>query len=815
MRRKVLQALFVKLVIVLVGSLFASAASALAGEVPAIAAFTKGMTRLDGFPTLFRQESDGTLFFQIPASGTTDLLYQTTLASGFGQRLVTNDGKPTGISLDRGYLGPSRLVTFRPVGGRILLIERNTNYFAADSNFGSVQDSGYSFPDSVVAAFDVKAREGDLVILDATSFFKRDDIGIAEALKASGQGSFTLDDKLSAIDSFSAKTSSQGLDVEAMLTFTTTDRKPENDLLTDVAANRHAVLVREHHSFFKLVNVRDSSYQPRSFDPRIGYFDNTFFDPSQPSLRTSRRSYINRHLLMKKDPTAPMSEPLNPIIFYIDPTIPIELRPTVTEGVLWWKAAFEAAGFRNALEVRDLPNDLDPLSVGVNAILWIPRTTRGWSYGSIIADPRTGQILKAIVRLDGLRLRADSLLFDALTAPYSDQPDLSNRDAALRQRLKLLVAHEVGHALGLRHQYIGSAQGNSSIMDYPFPNIGLDPEGIPHLRDVFLNSVGPWDMAMIRYGYQSFQPDEEATELRKLIKEIQFQGYYWMTDEDAGDANPFVQKWDFGADPVTQLSIVLSIRKAALHRFSRAVIPADEPLALLQDALVPVYLLHQFAVRSASAMLGGFVYQYSARDEDAPKPIPPEQQRSALSALLLTLDPAMLHLDGDVVRLMSPRPPTYNASKEAFQGNTGMIFDTVRPVENATSLTLQEILKPSRAARLTQSARWDPKALGLKEILNAIVDYTWKGQMQNGDMGITQRAIAVTVVQSLLATVGDKGSSPAVRGTCWLVLDDLKKWMDMNPPDPAWEEAYAFVSHSLKEDSSKFSLGSVPLLDPM
>ena len=541
-----------------------------ANETPTIAAFTTSMTRLGGFLTLFRQDGDGTLYLEVPASGTPDLLYQASLASGFGQRLVTADGTAIGTSLDRGYLGASRLVTFRPVGGKVLLIERNTNYFTLSAEFGSVNDTGYSFPDSVVATFDIKAREGNAVLLDATEFFKRDDIGVAAALRASSQGNFTLDDKLSSVDSASARGSDQGIDVEAILTFTTADAKPEKDLLTDVAANRNTLLVREHYSLYRLANVGGSQYRPRIFDPRAGYFDNTFYDPSQPPTKLLRRSYIVRHLLAKKDPGALISEPEHPIVFYIDPSVPIELHRLVTEAVLWWNSAFETAGFRNALDVKELPDNINPLSVGVNVIIWVPRTTHGWSYGAAVVDPRNGQILKTIVRLDGMRLRADRLLFDALTAPYTDKPDLVNRNEALDQRFKLLVAHELGHALGLRHQYIGSAQGNSSVMDYPFPNITLDAEGIPRLYNVFPKAVGPWDKFMIQYGYRSFPSSDEGDELHKLIETAARQGYYWMTDNDAGDADPFVQKWDFGADPVAQLNMVLSIRKAALARFLKS-----------------------------------------------------------------------------------------------------------------------------------------------------------------------------------------------------------------------------------------------------
>jgi hypothetical protein len=803
--------------------LLASAAStadrsvASTNEIPTITAFTMGLTRIAGFLTLFREDGNGALYLEIPASGTADLLYQASLGSGFGQRLVTADGTPSGTSLDRGYLGSSRLVTFRPIGGKVLLVERNTNYFTPSAAYGSVDDTGYSFPDSVVAAFEIKAREGDALLLDATSFFKRDDIGIADALRASGQGSFTLDDKLSSVDSFSANGSDLGLDVEAILTFATTDAKPENDLLSNVAANRNAVLVREHHSFYKLANFGDTSYRPRIFDQRAGYFDNTFYDPSRLPTESLRRSYVARHLLTKKDPGAETSEPEHPILFYIDSSVPIELHSAVKEAVFWWNSAFEVAGFQNALQVEKLPKDINPLSVGVNVIIWVPRTTRGWSYGAAVADPRSGQILKAIVRLDGMRLRADRLLFDALTAPYTDKPDFTHREKALLQRFKLLVAHEIGHALGLRHQYIGSAQGNSSVMDYPFPNITLDADGVPRLHDVFPTAVGPWDKFMIQYGYQPFSSADEPIELRKLIDDAKSQGYYWMTDDDAADADPFVEKWDFGADPVAHLNTVLSIRKAALTRFSRAVISANEPLALVQDAIVPIYLLHQFAVKAVAAMIGGYTYQHSMRDQAGPKPIPVEQQRQALRALLLTLDPSTLNLAGDTLKLMNPRPPSYAASNESFKGSTGMIFDGVRPIEVAASITMQEILKPSRAARLAEASKRDRDALGLREVLNSIVDYTWKGERQESDFGVAQRAVALVVVQSLLAAIGSKQSTSAVRGVCWLVLDDLQKWMDTHRPNADWEEAYAFASHSIKQDPSKFppSPFSQPILDPM
>jgi hypothetical protein len=213
-----------------------------------------------------------------------------------------------------------------------------------------------------------------------------------------------------------------------------------------------------------------------------------------------------------------VSDPEKPIVFYIDPAVPGAVRPLITDAISWWNPAFEAAGFSNALQVKDLPPSVDAFDNGVNVILWVPRESRGFSFGGVISDPRTGQVLKALVRLDAMRLQADGLLFDALAAPYGDHPDLGDREQALRDRFHLLVAHEIGHTLGLRHQYIGSVQHMSSVMDYPFPDIVLDPDGRPSLRNLFPQEIGAWDKAAIFYGYHPFLPVDEEANLRAFIE---------------------------------------------------------------------------------------------------------------------------------------------------------------------------------------------------------------------------------------------------------------------------------------------------------
>ena len=800
-----------------IDTLAAGSETPLTVKTRTIADFTKDLTKIGGFLTLYRDDADGSLFLEIPASGGPDLLYLPILTSGLGSRDLADNLD----ALDRGKFGPSRLVAFRRYGKRVLVIERNTNYLTPSSPLGSSQDAGLSFANSTVGSLDVKAEEGGVLIVDATKFFGRDGIGVPSILKSSDQGSYKIEPSLSAVDAAHAHTTEHSIEVDALLTFSNSEPPPSRNIVGRVSANRTSIVVHERNALIQLPDLTVSSYRPRVFDPRSGYFDNTFFDPSLLPDKSPRQSFILRYALAKKTPDEEISEPEKPIVFYIDPGVPRSLHPLIAEAASWWNSAFERAGFRNAIQTRDLPDGTDPFALGINIILWVPRETRGYSVGGVVSDPRTGEILKAIIRLDAMRMPADRLLLDALTSPYTDQPYLATRDEVLRRRFRLLVAHEIGHTLGLRHQFIASAQGMSSVMDYPFPYIPLDASGVPTLHeDAFPTGVGAWDKAAIFYGYHPFRAEAEEAGLHASIEAAEREGLYWMTDQDAAGANPLVEKWDRGTDPIGELEEVLALRRAALTRFSVYVIPPDEPLSALQDALVPLYLLHQFEVKAVAAMLGGYTYRYALRDEQRPQPVPMTKQRQALQAFLRTLNTETLWPDAHILALMAPRPPSYTTSDESFSGATGRIFDVLRPVEEAASITMGEILQPDRAARLAEAKAIDPDALSLDEVLAAVINHTWKSPAQQGFAGSAQRAIAMTVLRSLLTSAGSKSAPMAVRGAYLAALDDLVNWNRTHPPTQEWQDAYAFATHAIaavERETPTFEI--VPrralLLDPL
>ncbi len=504
-------------------------------------------------------------------------------------------------------------------------------------------------------------------------------------------------------------------------------------------------------------------------------------DYATPIGEPLAKRYISRHRLEKVDPSAVISDPVEPIIYYLDPGTPEPVRTALITGGNMWNQAFEAAGYSNAFRVEVLPDDADPMDLRYNVIQWVHRSTRGWSYGSSVRDPRTGEILKGHVTLGSLRVRQDYLLAEGLLSPYDDGDVVPTAMSEMAlARIRQLSAHEIGHTLGLSHNYIASSQrtdGPQSVMDYPHPRIGLNGGRIDVL-DAYENEIGAWDKVAIRYGYQDFpEGTDEAAALDRILEDARGAGITFITDQDArpaGSAHPLAHLWDNGANAATELDRMMDVRSVALSNFSEAAIRNGQPLATLEEALVPLYLHHRYQVEAAAKVLGGLYYTYALRgDGQQPlRPVPESEQERAMQALLRTLDPSELTLPDNVLELIPPRPAGYGLHRELFRRYTGLVFDAISPATVAADNTVAMILQPQRAARLVQQEARDHNLPGLGDVIRELVEATFEADVDNGYEAEVSRAVQRVVVDRLMGLAA-RAPMPQVRAVASLALDEL------------------------------------------
>ena len=726
-----------------------------------------GMDRYEGFYTYYWCASSGTIWLEVDRFDT-EFLYVGSLTAGIG----SND-----IGLDRNQLGQTHIVSFQRIGPRILLVESNTRYRAESANPDEIKAVRDGFATSVLAGFTVAAEEEGVVLIDMTDFLLRDEHGIRSRLKRSGQGDFRLDDSRSSIFIKQTKNFPDNSEFEVILTFT---GENPGRYIYDVTPDPEVVSVRQRHSFIRLP---DDGYNPRLFDPRSNFGSMQYMDFAAPIEKAIQKRYIRRHRLRKKDPRADMSEPVEPIIYYVDRGVPEPIRTALVEGASWWNEAFEAIGYRNAFIVRVLPEGADPMDVRYNMINWIHRATRGWSYGSSITDPRTGEIIKGHVALGSQRIRQDFLIAQGLTGYYADGEDNAGRltEMALA-RIRQLSCHEVGHTLGLGHNYASSVNNRASVMDYPHPLIRLTEDGRVDLSDAYDTGVGAWDKVSIEYGYQDYPPETDETGTLRAILDHAFEdGLIFLAGRDAGagSAAPLANVWDNGADPVDELKRVMRVRANALMTFSEARIPEGSPLATLEELLVPVYLFHRYQVEAAASVLGGSFYHHKLKGDVQPYPalVPGSEQRRALNALLETIQPEHLIIDEKLLRLIPPRPPGYAQTRELFPGYTGDTFDPIAAAESAARITVDLIFHPHRASRLIESHARDRSIPALSEVLNTVIDATWKRSSEKTMEAEIQRVVNNLVLEAMIHLAVDPSASGQARAEAYGVLVDLHHWM--------------------------------------
>jgi hypothetical protein len=728
----------------------------------------KGLTKYTGYFNFYWDEATGRILLEVDKLNT-EFLYVNSLPAGVG----SND-----LGLDRGQIGASRIVKFIKSGPKILLMQPNYAYRAVSNNADERKSVEEAFAQSVIWGFKAEAQDGDKVLIDFTPFLLRDSHHLGDRLGGSEQGSFNLDESRSAIYLPNTKGFPDNSEFEATITLA---GKAKGSEISSVTPDPNSVTVRMHHSFIKLP---DDNYKPRKFDPRSGFYDLSYMDYATQIDQPIVKRMLTRHRLQKKDPAAAMSEAVKPIIYYVDRGAPEPVRTALMEGAAWWNQAFEAAGYKDAFQVKLLPEDADPMDIRYNIIQWIHRSTRGWSYGASIDDPRTGEIIKGQVSLGSLRDRQDFLIAEGLLQPYEDGKPVSDKMMKMAiARLHQLAAHEVGHTLGLQHNFAASTNKRASVMDYPPPAFTLSADGTVDLSSAYTTEIGTWDKRAILYGYQDFPAGtNEDVALKGILTETLKQGQVFITDEDArpaGGAHPLAHLWDNGANAADELNRLLDIRRKLLDNFSEKAIRQDAPMATIEEPLVPIYLLHRYQVEAASKMLGGIYYTYAIKNDGQPTTrfIPPAEQWKAFNALMRTISPDALALPEKLIEKIPPRPDGYPRTRELFKSRTGLTFDPMAAAEGAAATTLQFMLQPERAARLVEYNSRDNTQPGLIPVIHKLIAQTWKAKQPAGYKGELQRLVNNLTLKQLLTLAANGQAPESVRGITLLEISGLKTWM--------------------------------------
>ncbi len=702
---------------------------------------TAGMQKLDGYFPAYWDERAGNLYLEIPRFDI-EFLYATGLAAGLG----SND-----IGLDRGQGGGGKIVLFQRVGPRVMLVQPNQSFRSSSANAAERKSVEDSFAKSILWGFAVAVESNGRVLVDATDFFLRDGHGAGAAL-----GAYRVDRNRSAFYMPRTRAFPKNTEVEVTLTFSNeatgggrggagagpTQGPPPiqatpvgrggrgfggglfSGSVASVTPTAEAVTLREHYS---LVELPDGNFKPRADDPRAGFFGPTFVDYSVPIGEPMVKRYINRHRLEKKDPNAAIGEPVKPIQYWVDSGAPEDVKQALVEGAGWWNQAFEAAGFRNAFKVDVLPPGADPMDIRYNMINWVHRSTRGWSMGGSVSDPRTGEIIKATVTLGSLRDRQDYLIFEGLLSPYTtgtEKPDILYQTAL--KRIRQLAAHEVGHTLGLGHNYYDSSKGWISVMDYPHPLEKLREDGTIDISDAYPARIGDWDKVAINYGYRQFANGDDTAALAKILDDAWEQDLRYFTNQDT-DSHPRVDQWSNGLNQADELSRLMKVRRAALNRLGERAIRKGAPMATIEEPLVPIYMYHRYAVESAASMVAGQDFTYAMRG-DGRTPAKWESaanQRKALDALATTLRPSELTIPRQILDAIPPRPPGFGRHRELFPRTTGDTFDPLSPATVAADVTIGFTLQLDRAARMVAQHAVDPALPGLEEVLDRLTRATF------------------------------------------------------------------------------------------
>ncbi len=797
-------------------------APATAQEAPSLDQFVANMEASPGFFNTYKTK-DGTLFLEVTKEHFgKDFLVVVQMARGIGESLLL-----TGYPLDQD------MMTFRMRNDRIELITRNP-YFRADPGtpLGKMVNLGFS--ESIRQTFPIVARDKETgrYLIEATSMFVTDWPNLRDVLPLIYGVGFGLDRSRSAL--VSVKGFPQNVEVEVDLTFASSGPIPSRTL-----TDEKSLPISYHYSVLALP---DDAMKPRLADDRVGYFTGaaTYKDFSRQAGPTNTVRLVNRWRLEKKDPYAPLSEPVKPIVFYLENTIPQEFRPYIKAGVEAWNKAFEAAGFKNAIIALDQPNDpnWDPGDARYSTIRWI--STVAPIFGAIgpsDVDPRSGEIVNADILivadeiagltgqykrlvenpLDYLDQEAEAMRVARLLNPEAAHR-LCNYGAALEPHLALLrytlladgivdangeipleyvgaalkdlTMHEVGHTLGLRHNFKASMSTpysqlqnkeftsqnglTASVMEYAPPNIAVDRS---QQGEYFHSTVGTYDVWAIQWGYMPVGNEtlEPHPQLQALAEEHYKREYLYGTDEDAvlspNSVDPSISQFDLGSDPIAYYHDVQKLTDRLWAGLEDRVIREDGELWPLRSA-VQNLLFQQFRgyVYYVTA-LGGVEVSRAHKDDPMGltpfKVLPAAEQRRALDFILEAFRPDALR---EFPKELMDKLPPERCLDWACSWQFGMRF--TYPVHDIITSARVRILDMAfwaeRLTRIRDNAyraeEQDPFTLA--ELFVGFTDTIWADVLtEQPPTDSFQRAIQSAHLDKLISLALPKSTPPPSAGT--------------------------------------------------
>lgn len=753
----------------------------------------------NGYFNFYYAEDEGAIFLEVDKLDQ-EFLYVRSIRTGLG----SND-----IGLDRGQLGDQAVVKFIKSGNKILLLQPNLQYRATSDNELEKKSITEAFAQSVLFGFPIKETKNNTYIIDFTPFLMRDAHGVASRLKQQKEGTYKLDKDRNTVWMERTKAFPKNVEFESMITLV---GEPTGRRLRSVAPDAQSLSLIQHFSF---VELPDNDFKPRAFDPRCGSFSMDYMDYSTPIWEPIKKRWVTRHRLEKMNPMANVSEAKEPIIYYLDPGTPEPVRSALIEGASWWNQAFEAIGYKDAFQVKLLPEDADPMDVRYNVIQWVHRSTRGWSYGGSVIDPRTGEIIKGHVSLGSLRIRQDFMIAQALiNQPFrnSDTNHQTMLEMALA-RIRQLSAHEVGHTIGFAHNFAASANGRASVMDYPHPTLTVKNDEID-FSNAYATGIGAWDKVTVQYSYSNIPNNvSEEIYLNQILEGAFANGLRYITDSDArarGGAHHLAHLWDNGGSASTELDQVMRIRSTAIENFSQHNIRTGEPYSQLEDVFVPLYFFHRYQTEAAVKMIGGMDYDYLVKgyNGESPHYLSPKLQQQALKSVLATLKTTELAIPEDKLALFPPRAYGYDRDRESFQSKQGVSFDALSAAATASDLTLSLLLHSQRANRLVQQKSLDDKNLGLSEVLNALKSTVFQKNKQTPYVEEVARIVQHRALNGLMRLAMDGNAYPQVKGMSRNAIDEFE--VEFKKSGSAFAKQMLVEISEFKEDPEEFKPVSAP-----